>query len=283
MIHIITDTNASLPQDLVDRYSIRQIPIYVHFGNKTFRDGIDITSAQFYEMLEAAPELPRTSQPPVGEFIELFNEIKKEDPEGTILAILLSSNLSGTYSAAVYAQKQVGDENIHVFDSKQIAHGYGLMVLEAAKMAEEGASIDVILAVLEDMRERVEIYTTMKSLKYLEKGGRIGKAAFLLGSVLDLKPVLGVKDGFAVAHSKYRTYNKAVRSLLDIAIEEAKKAKRVIMGVMHANVLDIAQEAIEELKEKVNPELLILGNVGAGVGTHVGPGAFCVAWYTFPE
>ncbi len=283
MIKIITDTNAALPPDMVERYGISLIPIYVHFGNKTFRDGIDLSTQQFYEMLEASPTLPRTSQPPVGEFLDLYARIRQDDPDADILAILISSRMSGTYSAGVYAQQQLNDPHVHVFDSKTIAHGYGLMVLEAARMAEAGATIEEVLARLKDMRDRMRIFTTMPTLKYLEKGGRIGKAAYLVGSLLDLKPLIGVEDGMATPHSKHRTYTKAVRSLIDLAIEESKKAKRVVMGVMHANAFELAKNAIDELREKVNPEILVMGVVGAGLGTHVGPGAFCIAWYTFSD
>ncbi len=280
MIRIVTDSNSSLPSDLLEQYSITQIPIYVTFGDETLRDGIDLSITEFYKRLANSKELPTTSQPSVGDFESLYRRLLEDDPRRTIISVHLSSQLSGTIASARQAVAMLPFADIRVFDSRSISLGYGFMALEAARLAREKASVEAIMEHLADMRDRMEVYTVFNTLDYLAKGGRIGRATHLLGSLLDLKPILTVREGLTAAQGRYRTFNRALSVMHDLALEGAKGQENLLLGVMHADSEDAAQRLAEELEEALQPTMTVIGAVGSGLGTHVGPGAVGVAWYS---
>ncbi|NLK01183.1 MAG: DegV family protein, partial [Clostridia bacterium] len=190
-IAIVTDSTADLPPEIIEKYNISIVPLKVLFGNKEYKDGIDIGPDEFYEKLEKSNTLPTTSQPSPGDFIKVYRSLLEQYTE--IISIHLSSNLSSTVNVARLAGKDFKDR-IHVFDSKSISLGIGLLATEAAKSVQEGLRINEVLEKIKSVRKNSEVLFTLDTLEYLSKGGRIGKVSGLLGSVLNIKPIVRVNE-----------------------------------------------------------------------------------------
>lgn len=280
MIRIVTDTDANLPDDLISKYDITLVPIQIIFGREVLRERVDISDAEAYRRMSAAKELPKTSQPPVGAFKTAYEEILGEEPDAQILSIHISSKLSGTISSARQAAHLLPDVRIALFDTFSASLGQGLMVIRAAEMARQGADIEAILTTLTAMREGMQVYFVLNTLDYLAKGGRIGKASHLVGQLLDIKPILALEDGEIDAHSRHRTWRRAVDALCDLIMASASDAESVHIGVLHAVSEEPARALSDELGAALNPDTLILGEVGPGLGVHTGPGAIGLCWIT---
>ncbi len=280
MIRIVTDTDSNLPQDIVDEYGITLVPIQIIFGDKVLRERIDLTDAESYRMMSAAKELPKTSQPPVGAFKMAYEDILAGEPDAQILSIHISNKLSGTIASARQAADLLPDADITPFDTLSASLGQGLMVVRAAEMARQGADVAAILKTLEAMRERMEVFFVLNTLEYLAKGGRIGKASHLMGQLLDIKPILVLADGEIDAHSRHRTWRRAVDALCDLVMEAAGGAESIHIGVLHAVSEEAARGLADDLREALKPDTLILGEVGPGLGVHTGPGALGLCWVT---
>ena len=279
MIRIVSDTNCSLPQEVVDEYDITLVPLYALFGHEVFRDRYDITNEEFYRRMVTAKRLPTTSQPSVGDFEKVYREVLAENPGATILSIHLSAELSGTLDSARQAAALLPDTDIRTFDTRTVSLAQGFFVREAARMAREGASADEIMKHLEGMLERVEIYFVLDTLDYLAKGGRIGRAAHMVGTLLDLKPILTIRDGVIEAYSRQRTHRRAITALRELALKGVAGHERVHLGVVHAVAPKTAQTLADELCEKIQPEVFMMSEIGPGLGVHAGPGAVGVMWY----
>lgn len=278
MIRIVTDTDANLPQSVVDEYNITLVPIQIIFGNEVLRERVDISDAESYRRMSAAKELPKTSQPPIGAFKEAYEDILAGEPGAQILSIHISSKLSGTLSSARQAADLLPGADISLFDTFSASLGQGLMVVRAAQMARQGADVAAILATLEAMRERMEVYFVLNTLDYLAKGGRIGKASHLVGQLLDIKPILVLEDGEIDAHSRHRTWRRAVDALCDLVMASTDGAESIHLGVIHAVSEQAAQTLADRLADTLSPDTLILGEVGPGLGVHTGPGALGLCW-----
>jgi DegV family protein with EDD domain len=280
VIRIVTDTDSNLPQDIVDAHGITLVPIQIIFGDRVLRERVDISDAESYRMMSAAKELPKTSQPPIGAFKTAYEDILSGEPDAQILSIHISSKLSGTISSARQAADLLPGVDITLFDTFSASLGQGLMVVRAAEMARQGADVAAIMAALEVMRERMEVYFVLNTLDYLAKGGRIGKASHLMGQLLDIKPILVLEDGEIDAHSRHRTWRRAVDALCGLVMESAGGTESIHIGVLHAVSEAAARALADDLKEALNPDTLILGEVGPGLGVHTGPGALGLCWVT---
>jgi DegV family protein with EDD domain len=282
MIRIIADTLSDLPQEIVDAYNISLIPLHIHFGQEVYRDRIDLDGNEFFTRLASAPKLPTTSSPSVGDFLSAYRSLLADDPEATILSIHIASTLSGTVASAHQAVSQLTNANIHIFDTLSGSLAEGLMVQEAARMASEGASLDDILSQLSAMRAHMQMLITPSSLDYLAKGGRIGRAAHLVGTLLDIKPVLRLKGGVFEPIKQLRTHKRAVTALRDLAIEDAGGKSGLHLAIGHGQDKEAYQWLAEELQAILQPEILLCGGIGAAIGTHLGPGVTGTAWW-FPS
>lgn len=288
MIRIVTDTDSNMPQDVIDEYGIELAPIYIIFGDETVREYFEITPSEAYRRISAAPELPKTSQPPVGEFKIIYEKLLAEDPQVTILSLHISGKMSGTVDSARQAAAMLPDADIRIFDTLSASLGQTLMVRQAAEMARQGADVETILAYMVVMRDKMQAYFAVKSLEYLARGGRIGKASHLMANMLDIKPILKLEDGVIDSHSKFRTWKRATSELRQyIHSQVPKPAERspgdvLHMGVAHAVSEAEAQETVEELKETFEPDVMLISEVGPGLGVHVGPGALAVLWALVP-
>ncbi len=282
MIRIVTDTVAGLPQDILDRYRIPCVPQYVIFGEESLREYVDLSPAEFYARQASVAELPHTSAPSPGDFEVLFSRLLAEDPDAPILCIHPSAEFSGTVRSAIPAAQMFPAANITIFDTRTASLGQGLMVLEAARLAEAGAGLEAILARLEQMRALTRAFFIVDTLDYLARGGRIGKAAHLLGAMLDLKPLLHIEDGMVASHSKHRTHHRALEALVGIVLEQAQGRAGLQLGIAHAVDEPEARALADRLCAELSPEVFLMAELGPAIGVHVGPGTLAVCWNTLP-
>jgi DegV family protein with EDD domain len=283
MIRIVSDTDSNMPQDVMDEYGIPLVAIYYMFSQETFRDRYDMPNDEFYRRLVKAKQLPTTSQPAAKDFEKVYREILAETPDATIISIHLSADLSGTIRSAQQAASLIEGADIRHFDTRTASLSQSFMVREAAEMARNGASADEIIAHLEVMRERVDAYFVLDTLEYLAKGGRIGRATHLVGSMLNIKPILTVRDGMVSSFSRQRTRKRAVAEVKELALETLKGKNGVHLGVMYTVCLDEAEQLADELRNAINPAVFMLSEVGPGLGIHLGPNVLAAAWYAPPQ
>jgi DegV family protein with EDD domain len=271
MIKIVTDSTSYLYPEEIERFDIRVVPLNVHFGeDQVFQEGITINHEQFYAMLAEAPELPTTSQPAPGQFLDVFSEHTEAGHD--VLCLVISSKLSGTYQSALDAKHMLPDANIVVIDSYSTVACLALMVITAAEMAADGHTIDEIVARVEQMRDDMRLYFVVDTLEYLQKGGRIGAAAAFLGTLLKVKPILMLDEGVIQPLDKVRSKRKAIKRLLSELESHASPEQPVQAIAMHAQAPDEAQELAAEVRRRFNCQRMYLGEVGPVVGTHTGPG-----------
>ena len=280
-IRIVTDSTADLTPELVERYGIRVVPLEVLAEGKAYKDKIDITNEEYYEILRSATVLPTTSQPSPAVFAQTYRELAAEGAEH-IISIQISSELSGTYQSSVLAAGLVADAvTVHNFDSRTATMGLGLIVLSAARMAKEGKSLDEILAQVDYMIQNSDLYFLLDSLDNLHKGGRIGKASHMVGSLLNIKPVLNLSNGVISAYEKVRGNkgNKALERLIAILAEKIDPHKKLYCTVGYCDNREIADYMVEKLKENVDCDEFIYLQIGSVVATHIGMGAVGLAFY----
>ncbi len=274
-VKIVTDSTADLPPEVVESLNITVLPLTIHLGQKTLRDGIDVTPQDFVTRLARAPSPPSTSPPPLRQFEDTFAELTAAGNE--IVAIHLSSKLSQTFRLATRAALPLlGRNKIVVIDSQLITVGLGMLVTAAARAAAQGATIDEVVRLVRGMIPRIYIGFFVETLDYLERGGRIGKAQSLLGTMLNIKPILILEDGEIVALEKVRTRAKAIEKLVEFITEFTHIEKMVIL---HGNTpADVA--ALIEQTNLVLPNLNIsVDHYGPVAATHVGTDALGIVVY----
>ena len=279
MIKIITDSAAALPRRLIDEYDIYQAPQYTIFGDEVLRDGIDLTNEQFYARLAAADELPVTNPVTQEDFKNLYTQAWGGDPRTTILSIHISAKLSLTVEAARMAAAELPDIDIRIFDTQSAFLGQGLMVAEAARMARQKFSAGEILKRLALMRYGLQFYAVLDTLDYLAKGGRIGRAQHLVGTLLDMKPILTQQDGMIASAGTARTRKRGIEKIRELALEAGQGKHGIRLGVMHAVCEEEAQQLADELRAELQPEVLLIGEIGPAIGSHVGSGMLGLCWY----
>lgn len=271
---IVTDSTAYLPQRILTQYDIRVVPLKVLFGDRVYRDGIDFTNREFYKMLAEAPKLPTTSQPSAGEFEEVYSELIAQGHD--ILSIHISGKLSGTIESARAAAGAFPDARIHVVDSLLTAFGLAAIVLEAARVASRGQDLDQIVQRVQRMVDGSAMLFVVDTLEYLEKGGRIGSARALLGTLLKIKPILKLEGGLVVPSTSVRTKRKAISLMLE-QMREIIADRPVLLAAAHAEVPDEMEELLDMVKERLTYSDIFISEIGPVVGTHAGPGALGVA------
>lgn len=276
MIKIVTDSTSYLPPAEIEEFDIRIVPLNVHFGeDRVFQESVNLTNEEFYAMLAEAPELPTTSQPSPGQFRDVFAELAEAGHD--VLCIVVSSKLSGTYQSALDARRMLPDVNIVIIDSYFVAAALGLMVVTAAEMAADGHLMDEIVARVEQMRRDMKLYFVVDTLEYLQKGGRIGAAAALVGTLLKVKPILTLDEGIVKPLDKVRSKRKAIQRLLAELESHVSPGQPVQAIVMHAQVPEEVRELESEMRRRFNCQRTIFGEAGSVVGVHAGPGVLGAA------
>lgn len=276
-IAIVTDSTADLPAAFVAEHGIRVIPQTLIMGTNTWRDGVDIDSTSFYELLRTSSDFPSTSQPSANDFEEVFVELSAE-ADG-IVAIVVSDELSGTLNSAQMAQAKLPDLPIEVIDSRSVSMQLGLIVMAAARVAAEGGDLQTVAETARSLIGRTQIYFIVDTLEYLHRGGRIGGAARLVGSVLNLKPVLAVQDGIVTPITRVRTRRKALDKVLELVEEQLAGASGVHMAALHVAAPEEVVKFSAELEARSHPVEMIHAECGPVVGAHVGPGTVGVTFY----
>ncbi|WP_054957235.1 DegV family protein [Paenibacillus dakarensis] len=279
---IVTDSTADIPAELVNKYGIRIVPLRLMFGDETYLDGVEITAGEFYTRLVKSPQLPTTSQPSPADFLEVYESILKEFPDSSILTINLSSAMSGTYQSALLAASLVeGDPDITVWDSKSASYGFGMFVVHAAKLAADGLPVNEIVASIEELRSKRQLYFLVDTLEYLQKGGRIGKASAVLGTLLNIKPILSIDDeGVIYPVEKVRGRKKATARMIELFQRDLAGITNINVAVGHTADPASVNDFLEQLSAVFTVKETVLSDIGAVIGTHVGPGT--IAAYIWP-
>ena len=275
-VHLVCDSTADLDPAFRAAHTVRVVPLKVIFGDETFADGVEITAEDFYARLAASGPFPRTSQPTPAEFEDVFRELGADG--GAIVCTTISANLSGTYASAIQARAALPELDIRVVDTRSVAVGHYAAVREAVRVMEAGGDADRVVAGIAAVGSTDKVLFTVETLEFLRRGGRIGGARALLGSMLDIKPILEIRDGVIEAVGRVRTYPRAI----DRVVEECRQAAETWGGaelvVAHANRPQIAAEVVERMRPLVSgePALTVVGPV---VGCHSGPGAIGVGFH----
>jgi DegV family protein with EDD domain len=273
-VAIVIDSTVYMPPSILQEFQIKVIPLTVIWNDDSYADGVDITTSEFYTRLATSSTLPSTSQPPAAAFIECFEELLKEGKD--VVAILISSGISGTVSSALQAQSELDSNRIAVIDSQTAAMATGLHVLAAARKAAAGGTLEEVAAIARQAQEHTDVVFAVDTLEFLHKGGRIGGAKRFLGSMLNIKPILEMKEGKIDALDQVRTQKRALERLVELIEEKAGGETPLRMAVIHSNVPDQAQTLLEELKSKYNPHEIYLAELSPVIGTHVGPGTLAI-------
>lgn len=272
-VKIVTDSIGDVPSQAIEELGITIIPLYVHFGNESYRDGIDLTTEQFYDKLRHSEILPTTSVPPLGTFVEAYDRLAEETDE--IAVITLSSKLSATYEAALQAMKQMKRNcRVEVIDSLTAIMGEGLIVIAAAKVANSGASLDEVMNITRQNIPRADMRIAFDTLEYLKRSGRIGKAQAFLGSILKVNPILGIKDGEVFPFARERSRAKATDYLYNFATSFSHIDE---MAVEDATTSDEADKLVERLNSIFPKERIYRSKVSPVIGAHVGPHVLAVS------
>jgi DegV family protein with EDD domain len=273
-VRIVTDSACDLPEPVCDDLGIAVVPLTIRFGEREFVDRKELSVDAFWRELEASPVLPETAAPSVGAFEEVFRRLGDEGADG-IVCINLSAQLSATMQSAQVAAKALdGEIPIEIIDSQSASMGIGNLVLHAARRARAGASVGDIVAEVESRRSRQHVYAALDTLEYLRKGGRIGGAQALLGSVLSIKPVIEVVEGAVEPAGRVRTRSKALRFLVD---QVPVGANIESLSVLHANAPDL-DEFLSMLRPLVPEADVTVGIIGPVIGVHTGPRVMGIAW-----
>jgi DegV family protein with EDD domain len=272
-VRVVTDSACDLPQDLVDALSIEIVPLTIRFGTEELVDRFELTTDEFWRRLRITEALPETSAPSAGAFEQRFRDLIERGATG-IVCVSLSSRLSATMQAAQVAAAAAGSEcPIHVIDSLTCSLGLGSLVLTAARRAADGDPIDKIVAEVIDRRDRTRLFGSLDTLEFIKRGGRIGNARALLGTMLSLKPVVEVRDGAVEEAGRVRTRSKSLRLLADKVREQPVDS----VSVLHGQAPDV-DELLDLLDPIVPKDEIVVGVVGPVIGTHAGPGVIGVTF-----
>tara|TARA_Y100000590_G_scaffold467189_1_gene645185 strand:+ start:2348 stop:3184 length:837 start_codon:yes stop_codon:yes gene_type:complete len=272
-VKIITDSTSDIPESVVSDLDIEVVPLNIHIGQDDFKHGVDIGTDEFYTKLLTGSQLPKTSQPSPGEFLDVYNKFL--DKSDAIVSIHVTSKLSGTYNSAIQAKSELNTTKpIEIVDSATVSMALGLIVIRAAKLAKEGGTLEQVVKEIDECSRKSEVLVVLDTLDYLAKGGRIGKASALIGSILSVKPILTVADGVVDTFGKARTFTKAMNSL-----EEAIKGFTPVtdMSVFYSTDKNISDDMIGRLSGIVEADRLVVSRIGPTVGTYAGPKAIAVA------
>ncbi len=273
-VRVVTDSACDLPGDLIAELGIGLVPLHIRFGSEEYVDRVELSTKEFWTRCAGSDVLPETAAPSPGQFHEAFEAMAAEGASG-VVCVNLSSKMSATIEAARQAAHDPeGSLEVRVVDSRSVSLGLGLIAVEAAQRAARGASIDEVVAASEAMAAAMKVYGVIDTLENLKKGGRVGGAQALFGSLLSIKPVIEVRDGVVEQESKQRTRSKALRYLADKVIAAGPVARLAAFG---ADAPDM--DAFLGMLEGVHPtERVLVGDIGPVIGAHAGPGAIGVAW-----
>ncbi len=273
-VAIVTDSTADLPPSLASSLGITTVPLTLNFDGQSLLDGVDITPTEFYRRLPNATSHPTTSQPSPGRFAEAYEALLTSHE--SIVSLHISQKLSGTFDSAQQAAEMTDPTRVHVVDTQLVSMSLGLVTLAAATLAARGAEAEAIVEKVQSMRGEVQTYFSVATLEFLRRGGRIGRASALLGSVLQVKPVLCIRDGLVTPLERVRTFDRALQRVVELA-RAVDRGHGVCAIVGHAAAEAEAERVVRELEPIA--ETLMMQPLGPVVGAHAGPGVVGVGVY----
>ena len=275
-VRIVTDSSADIPPELSKELGISIVPLYVRFGNETFKDGVDISNTEFYERLVNGSAFPNTIQPSPMDFKQTYDNLAK-DADG-IVSIHISEKFSGTCQSARQARDMMGGScPVEIIDSESITIGLGMICLAAARAAKAGANLKETVKIVQEAIPEIHFLVLFDTLKYLAKGGRIGQAKSLLGTLLNIKPLLAMKNGIVIPISKARSFSKGVEQLhgfMSNALQNEGNVKE--LAIMYNTTLKEANNLVDRIAPLYPREKIITGQIGPILGTHAGPNLLLV-------
>ncbi|PWH11830.1 MAG: DegV family protein [Anaerolineae bacterium] len=277
-VAIVTDSTAYIPKDLLEQYAVTVVPQVLIWGETTYEDGVDIQPDAFYQKLATAKIMPTTSQVSVANMHKAFSSLLQQGYD--VLGIFISSKLSGTIQSAIQGREMVerDKEHVEIVDSQTTAMAMGFQVLAVARAAAQGASLAECKALAEKSRPHTGVYFVVDTLEFLHRGGRIGGAQRLLGTALNLKPLLTVQEGKVEAVERIRTKAKAVERLIEIIAEQTAGKKPVRLATLHANAEAEAREILKRATQQTNASESLFTTVSPVIGAHIGPGTVGIAY-----
>lgn len=282
MIKIVTDTGADIPRDIATHYDISIVPGYITIGAKTYRDGIDLSLPEFYQRLAEGDSYMAASEPTVKDFEALYRSHTTNSPGTALISLHSSSHLQGTYATAVQAAEGMRNAPLHPTETGQLSVGYGLMAIEAARMAGEGESFADIQYRLALMREGMQTFFTVSTMDFLVRSGRVAPVVSMLSGAFDTKPVLTLRDGNIVLQNRVRGRMHAVQALVELA-ESVRGPRNLHLAVAHADCEAEGRLVYERLCETLRPWYSYFSTMGAAMGVNTGPGAIVVAFWAPPR
>ena len=276
-VNIITDSSAYLPKDIAEKYNVRAVPLSLHWDGESYYDNVDIHAEEFYTRLLTSKTIPTTSQVTIGQFVEVFEPLVKAGED--VLYLSISYGISATYNSAVQAAEMLGNPpNLMILDTRLVAMALSLLVIEAARAAEKGASLAEVKKVAQDALPRIGVFFTVDTLEYLHKGGRINSAKRLLGSAINLKPIMEIRDGKIELVESVISTKKATMRMLDLVEKGVAGRTPVRLAPFHALAFErmLAMEA--SAIERFHPVEVIRSEVSPVIGAHTGPGTLAIAY-----
>jgi len=275
-IKIVTDSTCDLNDDLIKKMGITVVPLSISINGENYLDRVNITPKEFIEKMKASPILPKSSQPPAGEFLKVYDQLGSEGYE--VISIHMTGGMSGTVRSAESAA-QMSSAKVNVVDSRFISRALAFQVLEAAEMAAAGKSVEQILTRLDDVREQTRLFVVVDTLENLVKGGRIGKGKALIGSLLNIKPIASLEGGEYTPVSKARSYSQVVKYLKDQFTEDLKGKKIKGVGLAHAEGLKLAGKLKDAIQEATGYGDIDIDYTTPIISTHTGVGAIGFMYY----
>ncbi|WP_053218568.1 DegV family protein [Virgibacillus senegalensis] len=276
-IAVMTDSTAYIPEEVRREKNIHMVPLNVIFENQSYQEEVDITADEFYPMVKAAAELPKTSQPSIGLITEKLEELAKD--YDAVISVHLSSGISGTFEAVGSAGRMVEGIDVHPYDSEMSCMVQGFYALEAADMAADNATVEEILARLDEMKQSMSAYFMVDDLNNLHRGGRLNGAQALVGSMLQVKPLLYFEDKKIVPFEKIRTRKRALKRIEDLFAADAETGKPIRAAVIHSLREEEAQAMKQDFEAKYPNAEVVVSYFGPVIGTHLGEGAIGLGWY----
>lgn len=275
-IKIIGDSLSDVPKDMVVKYNISILPLTIRFGDEEYKDGIDLNPTQFFEKLKISSQPPSTSQVPPHDFLVGIEHALDNGYE--VIVINGSSGVSGTHQSALMAKMQLNSDQITVVDTQALSYACGMIVVEAARMAQAGKTREEILARIEDMKGRADHLFSVETLEYLKKGGRLSSTKATIGTILNVKPILTIADGKVENLDKVRGSKKIIPRMIELAKERGIQKGCEIIGLAHGNNIEGLEILREEVLREFEPKELVMTNIGCTIGTHTGPGILALLY-----
>ncbi|BCB04435.1 DegV family protein [Bacillus sp. KH172YL63] len=276
-IYIVTDSTADLSDEVVKELDIHVVPLSISIDGETYLDRVDLSPQSFIEKMKASSELPKSSQPPAGSFVELYDELGKDGSK--VLSIHMTGKMSGTVRSAETAA-DMSSADVTVVDSRFISKGLAFQVIEAARLAKEGKSMDEILSAIETIRANTKLFVVVDTLENLVKGGRIGKGRAMIGSLLNIKPIASLENAEYTPVAKVRSHSQVVKYLANQFVEDVDGKNILGVGLVHVDGLPLAESLKAKISDKTGYDNIDIVPTTPIIGTHTGIGAIGFMYYT---